>query len=73
MNGPESPHPVPPATVDALLRLAGLPPPDPATVARVAVGAAHALAAVGAAGPPGFDEAPDGFVAELDRLAADGD
>ena len=73
MNGPESPRPVPTATVDALLRLAGLPPPDPATVARVAVGAANALAAIATGGPPGFDDAPDGFVAELERLAADGD
>jgi hypothetical protein len=73
VNGPEPPHPFPPATVDALLRLGGLPPPDPATVARIAVGAANALAAVGAAGQPGFDDAPDTFVAELARLATDGD
>ncbi len=73
MNGPETPPPVPPATVEALLRLAGLPPPDPETIARIAVGAANALAAIGAGGQPGFDDAPDGFVAELARLAVDGD
>jgi hypothetical protein len=73
LTAPEPPRPVPPATVDALLRLAGLPPPDLATIARVAVGAANALAAVAAAGQPGFDDAPDAFVTELARLAADGD
>jgi len=73
LDRPEPPRTVPPATVEALLRLAGLPPPDPATLARIAVGAANAFAALSAAGQPGFDDAPDAFVAELARLAADED
>jgi hypothetical protein len=73
LDRPEPPRAIPPETVDALLRLAGLPPPDPATLARISVGAANAFAALSGAGQPGFDDAPDGFVAELARLAADAD
>jgi hypothetical protein len=59
-------------TVEELLRVAGVVPPDAATVERIAVGANNALAAVRAAGGhAGFDDAPDAFVAELARLAAD--
>ena len=73
MTASDAPSPVPAATAEQLLRLAGLPPPDAATIALVAVGAGNALAAIRAAGIAGFDAAPDAFVAELERLAADRD
>ena len=73
MTASDAPSPVPAATAEQLLRLAGLPPPDATTIALVAVGAGNALAAIRAAGTAGFDAAPDAFVAELERLAADRD
>ena len=73
MQHPDAPEPLPAATVDQLMRLAGLPPADADTLARVAVGSAKALATVEAAGGAGFDDAPDAFLVELDRLAADDD
>lgn len=65
--------PVPPATVETLLALAGVPAPDAGTITRVATGAGQAFAAVaeGASGLD-FDDPPDGFLAELERLADPG-
>ncbi len=60
-----------PATVVLLMRLAGLPSPSVGTAAHIATGAGQAFAAVQRAGPARFDEAPDAFVAELERLAVD--
>jgi hypothetical protein len=66
--------PVPPATVETLLALAGVPAPDAGTLARIATGAGQAFAAVAnGASDLGFDDTPDGFLAELERLADERD
>ena len=70
MTDRSSPAPLEPATVEALARLAGLAPLDTDTLARIAVGAANAVAAVrGAATGSLFDTEPGAFLAELERLA----
>ncbi len=59
-----------PAIVAALARLAGYPPPDAATLARIAAGADDAIAAVRAGETVTlFDDEPAHFLAELERLA----
>lgn len=60
-----------PAMVAALARLAGYPPFDAATLARLATGAGDAVAAVRASATASlFDVEPADFQAELERLAA---
>jgi len=74
MHEPDPPPAVTAALVDTLLSLAGLPAQDAPTLARIASGAGQAFDAVraGRAGVD-FDQAPDLFLAELDRLADDRD
>lgn len=61
------------ATVAALARLLGYPPPDAETLARIAAGAGSAVAAVRAtATVPLFDAEPGHYLAELERLAGPG-
>jgi hypothetical protein len=58
------------ATVDALARLAGYPPLDAETAARIAAGASNAVAAVRATATMSlFDTEPGSFLAALERLA----
>ena len=58
------------ATVQALARLAGYPPLDADTAARIAAGASSAVAALRAtATVPLFDTQPGDYLAELERLA----
>jgi hypothetical protein len=59
-----------PEVVIALARLAGYPPPDADTAARIAVGAGNAVRAVAASATESlFDTEPAAFLAELERLA----
>lgn len=61
------------ATVATLARLLGYPPLDAETAARIAAGAASAVAAVRATATiPLFDTEPGAFLAELERLAGPG-
>lgn len=70
----EVPPPLGADTVEALVRLAGLAPLDAATLARIAVGAANAVAAVRACTSGSlFGTEPGAFLAELERLAGETD
>ena len=68
-NAPAPPA-LTPEIVTALARLAGYPPLDADTAARIAVGATNAVRAVALASTESsFDREPADFAAELERLA----
>ena len=70
MTEPDQDNSLKPDTVDALARLVGFPGFDPDTLARIAVGASNAVAAVRASVEVSlFDAEPGAYLAELDRLA----
>jgi hypothetical protein len=70
MNEPTAIRTLTTTAVDELARLAGLPPLDAATLARIAEGASRAAAAVRASADGSlFDVEPGSFLAELERLA----
>jgi hypothetical protein len=71
---PKSPAPpLAPEVVIALARLAGYPPPDADTAARIAIGAGNAVRAVAASATGSlFETEPAAFLEELERLAEPG-
>ncbi|HXQ32078.1 MAG TPA: hypothetical protein VN790_08965 [Steroidobacteraceae bacterium] len=70
MNDQQPESSLAPEVVMALARLAGYPPLDADTAARIAVGASNAVRAVAASATVSLiDTEPAAFLAELERLA----